>query len=99
MARHRNPRPADPRVGYHIPGDYGSHGLVTHAAGYPEDMTALRNRPTRIAGMEWGTALLALATCLIFSTSIAAITQSFASALVATASILIGLGITLRILR
>lgn len=99
MAHHRIPRTADQRVGYHIPSDYGSHGLVTHAAGYTEDMTALRNRPTRIAGMEWGTALLALATCLIFSTSIAAITQSFTTALVATASILLGLGITLRILR
>lgn len=99
MARHRIPRPADSRVGYHIPSDYGSHGLVTHTAGYTEDMTALRNRPTRIAGMEWGTALLALATCLIFSTGIAALTQSFATALVATASILLGLGLTLRILR
>jgi hypothetical protein len=99
MARHRIPRTADPRAGYHIPSDYGSNSLITHTAGYTEDMTALRNRPTRIAGMEWGTALLALATCLIFSTSIAAITQSFATALVATASILIGLGITLRILR
>lgn len=99
MARHRIPRTANSRVEYHIPGDYGSHGLITRTAGYSEDMTALRNRPTRIAGMEWGTALLALATCLIFGTSIAAITQSFASALVATASILIGLGITLRILR
>ncbi len=99
MARHRIPRPADSRVGYHISSTYGSHGLVTRPAGYTEDMTALRNRPTRIAGMEWGTALLAFATCLIFSTSIAAITQSFTSALLATASILIGLGITLRILR
>jgi hypothetical protein len=99
MARHRIPRTADPRAGYHIPSDYGSHSLITHTAGYTDDMTALGNRPTRIAGMEWGTALLALATCLIFSTSIAAITQSFATALVATASILIGLGITLRILR
>lgn len=99
MARQRTPRTADPRVGYHISGDYGSNGLITHAAGYSENMTALRNRPARIAGMEWGTALLALATCLIFSTGIAAITQSFATALVATASILVGLGITLRILR
>lgn len=99
MARHRIPRPADPRVGYHMPSNYGSHGLVTHGAGYSKDMTALRNRPTRIAGMEWGTALLALATCLIFSTSIAAITQSLPTALIATASILVGLGITLRILR
>ncbi len=99
MARHRAPRTADLRVG-HIPApDYSNNGLITQTAGYPKDMTALRNRPTRIAGMEWGTALLALATCLIFSTGIAAITQSFSAALIATASILVGLGITLRILR
>lgn len=99
MARHRTPRTADLQVGYHTSGNYGNNGLINHAAGYPENMTALRNRPTRIAGMEWGTALLALATCLIFSTGIAAITQSFATALAATAAILIGLGFTLRILR
>ncbi|MEU4315167.1 hypothetical protein [Nocardia sp. NPDC024068] len=62
-------------------------------------MAALRNRPARIAGMEWGTALLALATCLIFSTGIAALTQSLGTALIATVSILAGLGVALRILR
>lgn len=99
MARHRAPRTAEPRA-EHLPAPhYGNNGLITQTAGYPKNMTALRNRPTRIAGMEWGTALLALATCLIFTTGIAAITQSFSAALIATASILVGLGITLRILR
>jgi hypothetical protein len=99
MASHRAPRTADLRVGYEPAQHYGSNGLITQPMGYSKNMTALRNRPTRIAGMEWGTALLALATCLIFSTGIAAITQSLSTALIATASILVGLGITLRILR
>ncbi len=99
MVRQRAPRTAEQRI-QHIPArNYSNNGLITQAAGYPKNMTALRNRPTRIAGMEWGTALLALATCLIFSTGIAAITQSFSTAMIATASILVGLGITLRILR
>lgn len=99
MARPCAPHPADPRGGYRSSEIYGSNGLITESAGYPDNMTALRNRPTRIAGMEWGTALLALATCLVFTTGIAAITQSLEAALIATASILAGLGITLRILR
>ncbi|WP_280406742.1 hypothetical protein [Nocardia carnea] len=99
MASHRAPRTADLRVEYRPAAHYSNNGLITQPVGYPKDMTALRNRPARIAGMEWGTALLALATCLIFGTGIAAITQSFSTALIATASILVGLGITLRILR
>ncbi|WP_245551081.1 hypothetical protein [Nocardia paucivorans] len=59
----------------------------------------MRNRPARIAGMEWGTALLALATCLTFTAGIAAITQSATDALVATVSIAVGLAVALRTLR
>ena len=99
MARHRAPRTADPRIRSHALENSGSNGLINQPAGYSEGMAALRNRPNRIAGMEWGTALLALATCLIFSTGIAAITQSLAAALIATASILVGIGIALRILK
>ncbi|MGW0181709.1 hypothetical protein [Nocardia sp. NPDC003345] len=99
MASHYAPRTADLRVGARPAENLGRNGLITNPLGYSESMAALRNRPARIAGMEWGTALLALATCLIFSTGIAAITQSLGTALVATACILVGLGITLRILR
>lgn len=99
MVSHRAPRTAELRLASLRSRNSGNNGLITHTAGYSENMTALRNRPTRIAGMEWGTALLALATCLIFSTAIAALTQSLSAALLATASIIIGLGIALRILR
>ncbi|MEU1981949.1 hypothetical protein [Nocardia sp. NPDC019395] len=99
MVSHREPRTADLRAVYAPAQRYSNNGLITQQVGYPENMTAMRNRPARIAGMEWGTALLALATCLIFGTGIAAITQSFSTALIATAIILVGLGITLRILR
>ncbi|WP_245839453.1 hypothetical protein [Nocardia donostiensis] len=59
----------------------------------------MRNRPTRIAGMEWGTALLALATCLMFTAGIATMTRSVATILIASASIAAGLAVTLKILR
>lgn len=48
--------------------------------------------------MEWGTALLALATCFTFTAGIAAITRSFTTAAVSTVCIAAGLMLTLRIL-
>ncbi|MEV6426119.1 hypothetical protein [Nocardia sp. NPDC051463] len=39
-------------------------------------MTAIQNQPTRIMGVEWGTATLALMACLIFTLGIAALTNS-----------------------
>ncbi|MFQ6329443.1 hypothetical protein ACLMAL_25365 [Nocardia sp. CWNU-33] len=61
-------------------------------------MTVTRNRTHRIAGVEWGTALLALATCFTFTAGIAAITRSFTTAAVSTVCIAAGLVLTLRIL-
>lgn len=49
--------------------------------------------------MEWGTALLALATCLMFTAGIATMTRSVATILIASASIAAGLAVTLKILR
>ncbi|MBF6452000.1 hypothetical protein [Nocardia cyriacigeorgica] len=62
-------------------------------------MTALRHRPARIVGMEWGTALLAIAACLIFTAGIAALTGALSTALPATVALALGLFFTLRILR
>ncbi|WP_280235160.1 hypothetical protein [Nocardia cyriacigeorgica] len=62
-------------------------------------MTAMRHRPARIVGMEWGTALLAIATCLIFTVGIATLTHTLSTAITATIALIIGLVITLRILR
>ncbi len=49
--------------------------------------------------MEWGTALLAIATCLIFTVGIATLTHTLSTAITATIALIIGLVITLRILR
>lgn len=49
--------------------------------------------------MEWGTALLAIATCLIFTIGIAALTGTLSTAIPATVALAIGLLFTLRILR
>ncbi|NEW40956.1 hypothetical protein GV792_14405 [Nocardia cyriacigeorgica] len=62
-------------------------------------MTAMRHRTTRIVGMEWGTALLAIATCLIFTAGIATLTHTLSTALTSAIALVIGLVITLRILR
>jgi len=75
------------------------NGLVTGHYGYHLCMTAMHNRPTRIAGMEWGTALLAVATCLLFAAGIATITHSVATIAIAAASIAVGVALALRILR
>ncbi|WP_328394434.1 hypothetical protein [Nocardia sp. NBC_00416] len=60
---------------------------------------ALHEQPLRIVGMEWGTALLALITCLLFAVAVVAMTGSVLTAGLATAGIVAGLVMTLRILR
>ncbi|MET9288890.1 hypothetical protein ACWEPH_20440 [Nocardia beijingensis] len=55
-------------------------------------MTAMRNRPTRIAGAEWGTAVLALFTCLVLSVGITVLTGSAGTA--AAATVLLGAAIS-----
>jgi hypothetical protein len=74
------------------------NGLITPEAGYHNSMTVTRNRTHRIAGVEWGTALLALATCLTFTAGIAVITQSVTPAIVSTGFMAAGLALTLKIL-
>ena len=56
-------------------------------------------RTVRIAGMEWVTALLALAMCLLFAAGIAMLTHSLVATVVATAGIAMGLAAVSRILR
>lgn len=61
-------------------------------------MTAMRNRPTRIAGAEWGTAVLALFTCLVLSFGITALTGSAGTAAAATALLAAAISATSKIL-
>ncbi|NKY57132.1 MULTISPECIES: hypothetical protein [Nocardia] len=56
-------------------------------------------RTVRIAGMEWVTALLALAMCLLFAAGIAMLTHSLVATVAATAGIGVGLVAVSRILR
>ncbi|WP_378739887.1 hypothetical protein [Nocardia brasiliensis] len=56
------------------------------------------HRPTRIAGIEPGTAVLASATCLALTIGVAALTQSVAATVAACASIVVGLVLALIIL-
>lgn len=58
-----------------------------------------RPRPVRVAGMEWGTALIAAVSCLVFAVGTALLTRSLLAAVPATAVIALGLFLTLRILR
>ncbi|MGI5220737.1 hypothetical protein [Nocardia sp. CA-290969] len=58
-----------------------------------------RTRTVRIAGMEWVTALLALAMCLLFAAGIAMLTRSTVATVVGTAGIAMGLVAVSRILR
>ncbi|WP_189094710.1 hypothetical protein [Nocardia jinanensis] len=62
------------------------------------DRTA-RPRPIRVAGMEWGTAVLAVIACLVVAAGTAVLTGSIAAAVLATTVIALGLVLTLRILR
>lgn len=52
----------------------------------------------RIAGLEWGTAVLSLLTCLFFVGGIAALSRSPVIAALAAVSILTGLAVTRSIL-
>lgn len=60
-------------------------------------MTAIRN-PTRILGLERGTAVLVFVTCLIFACGIAALSQSVTTGLLAALGILAGLMVSIGIL-
>ncbi|QBS44354.1 MULTISPECIES: hypothetical protein [unclassified Nocardia] len=61
-------------------------------------MTVIDHRPTRIAGAEPGTALLAAATCLALTIGVAAMTQSVVATVAACAAIVVGLVVVLNIL-
>ncbi|WP_084654672.1 hypothetical protein [Nocardia altamirensis] len=61
-------------------------------------MTSTDHRPTRIAGVESGTAVLAFATCLAFSIGIGFLTQSAVTTVLACLSIAAGLALVLNIL-
>lgn len=55
-------------------------------------------RPTRIAGVEVGTAVLAAMTCLAFTIAIAVLTQSTVITILAGSSIALGVVLALIIL-
>ncbi|WP_433663773.1 hypothetical protein ACQPW1_17700 [Nocardia sp. CA-128927] len=55
-------------------------------------------RPTRIAGVEPGTAVLAAATCLALTIGVAAMTESVVATVAACVSIVAGLALVLIIL-
>ncbi|MEV0359450.1 hypothetical protein AB0H71_25685 [Nocardia sp. NPDC050697] len=57
-------------------------------------MTAIRN-PTRILGLESGTAVLAFVTCSTFACGTAALTQSVLTGLIAASGLLAALVLTL----
>ncbi|MEV6562900.1 hypothetical protein AB0M22_44785 [Nocardia sp. NPDC051756] len=62
-------------------------------------MTVINHqRPTRIAGVEPGTAALAVATCLALTIGVAAMTQSVVATVAAGVSIVAGLALVLAIL-
>ncbi|MFI6172032.1 hypothetical protein ACIBCN_35015 [Nocardia sp. NPDC051052] len=58
----------------------------------------INHRPTRIAGVEPGTAVLAIATCLALTIGVAAMTASVVATVAACVSILAGLALVLAIL-
>ena len=61
-------------------------------------MTALRHRRARILGLDRGTAMLALGTCLLFMAGIAAISQSFTTTAITTGLVAAGLAAALHVL-
>ncbi|MET8652017.1 MULTISPECIES: hypothetical protein [Nocardia] len=61
-------------------------------------MTVTDERPTRIAGVEAGTAVLAAITCIAFTIAIAVLTQSAVVTALAGSSIALGLIVALMIL-
>ncbi|MFD6161352.1 hypothetical protein ACFWF7_33550 [Nocardia sp. NPDC060256] len=58
----------------------------------------INDRPTRIAGVEPVTAVLAIATCLALTIGVAAMTESVAATVAAFVSIIAGLALALAIL-
>lgn len=58
----------------------------------------INHRPTRIAGVEPGTAVLAIATCLALTIGVAAMTESVVATVAACVSIVAGLALVLAIL-
>ncbi|MFI6046788.1 hypothetical protein ACIA8C_34565 [Nocardia sp. NPDC051321] len=58
----------------------------------------INHRPTRIAGAEPGTAVLAIATCLALTIGVAAMTESVVATVAACVSIVAGLALVLAIL-
>lgn len=61
-------------------------------------MAGTDERPTRIAGVEVGTAALAGVSCLAFAAAVAALTGSTGFTLLAVASLLVGIVVVLSIL-
>ncbi|MDO3649758.1 hypothetical protein [Nocardia mangyaensis] len=61
-------------------------------------MTSMEDRPARLAGMESGTAILALAICVILTVGIAALSHSAVAAVLASVAFAGGLIVALRIL-
>ncbi|MBH0781597.1 hypothetical protein [Nocardia bovistercoris] len=55
-------------------------------------------RPTRIAGVEVGTAVLSSVSCLAFAIAVAALTGSAGLTLLAVSSLLVGIMVALSIL-
>ena len=61
-------------------------------------MTAIRNRPARVVGVEWGTGALAAFACLVFSLGIAVLTGSVLTSVTVTAALAGGIWVTSKIL-
>lgn len=61
-------------------------------------MTVTRKRTARIAGLDRGTAVLALLTCLFFTGGIVVLSRSLVAATLAAASLLLGVALTSSIL-
>lgn len=75
-----------------------SNSVITDHPGYSISMTALRHRRGHILGLDHGTAMLALGTCLLFMAGIAAISRSFTTAVLTTGLVAAGLAVALAIL-
>ncbi|MEV0043813.1 hypothetical protein AB0H60_10025 [Nocardia rhamnosiphila] len=61
-------------------------------------MTAIRNQPARVVGVERGTAVLAAFTCLVFSIGITVLAGSALIGVAVTAALAAGIWLTSKIL-
>ncbi|MEV3960654.1 hypothetical protein AB0M34_07080 [Nocardia sp. NPDC050193] len=61
-------------------------------------MTAIRNQPARVVGVERGTAVLATFTCLVFSIGITVLAGSVLIGVAVTAALAAGIWLTSKIL-